>query len=105
MRWPWVSRLAYETVCAERDRLMAQNDTFVAHLTRMDRVDRGLSETARIPRAALVPMSPELRGYIDAFASPAIRKAMRDQAYRRHASGQSWETIFAAVKEEEDQDE
>ena len=105
MRWPWVSRLAYDTVRGESDRLREQNAQLLAHITRMDRVEHGLGETPRPERLALQPMPGELKAYIASFATPAIQKTMRDQAYRRHAKGQSWETIAQDVMREDSEEE
>jgi len=125
MNWPWVSRLAYElvlrecerlqvelgttvaklaydTALDERDRLREKNDELTGHLTRMDRIDRGLGENPKPPRAPIEPMPKDLLEYCNSYASRSLAKNMRDVAYRRHARGESWQDIMLDVMREEE---
>lgn len=123
-QWPWVSRKrweslvdwhqelkaasidrsAYDTVCDERDRLQAQNDKLLDHVSRMDRLEHGVGETAKQPRADLLPMPVELREHIEGWDNPSVRKNMRDTTLRRHAGGEPWGSIMDDVIPEEERD-
>lgn len=98
MNLPWVSRLAYDTACSERDRLRLQVDTLLVHVQKMDRVEHGLREVPHASRLPPVPMPQTVHDYIHGFANPSIRKVMLTQCYRRHAQGTSWETIEQDLK-------
>jgi hypothetical protein len=127
MRWPWVSRRAYDLsvrmleelrhrydvtvqsydrertrLTEELDRLADQNAQLIEHLKRMDRVEHGLGETPRQLKQP-EPMPRALVDHIRAYAGRSTQKMMRDQAYRRHARGESWESIMReALPEDED---
>ena len=98
MNTPWVSRLAYDAVCSERDSLRAQVTSLTDALTRIQRVEHGLPEVPRTPREPLEPMPKSLREYIEAFSTPSIKKAMRDNAYRKRLQGVPWQEIEEDAK-------
>lgn len=98
MIWPLVSGRALAIVTDERDRLRAQVDRLLDHLTRMDRVEHGLHELAQQPAKPREPMPEELRALIDAFGSHQNRQQLKDAAFRLHAKGQSWESITAKIE-------
>jgi iron-sulfur cluster repair protein YtfE (RIC family) len=106
MKWPWVSRLAYEILRDERDRLREQNDGLMEHLKRVDRVEHGMTELPREPKRVLEPMPQELVEFINEHASPHIRREMRNQAFKRyHSKGESWAQIMRDVMPRKDDDE
>ena len=84
MNWPWVPRLAYEGVVADRDRLLAQNKELLDHITRMDRVEHGMTEVPRQQRPPTEPIDKELLAFINSHGSPEIRNQMLEEALRRH---------------------
>jgi len=93
MKWPWVSRRAYDLVVEERDYLRQQVERLQEHHQRIDRIEHGVAE---VPRRERPPMQPIPKSFLDklnAWASPAICKANRDAAFRRHAQGVSWDVI------------
>jgi len=94
MKWPWVSREMLETVIAERDWLRAQNTELLNHVKRIDRARQGLSEVPREPKPAIIQMPQELHAYFDGFSNKALARQSRNEAYRRHAAGLSWDTIM-----------
>ena len=110
MKWPWVSRLAYDAVVSERDHLRIQLNqmaldraSVVAQLTRISRREAGLPETPKEARKPMEPMPPALVEYIRGFAGQSLQKSMRDQAFIRCAKGESWDSIMADVMSEEEE--
>jgi len=97
MRWPWVSRLAFDMACTERDRLREQNDQLTESLIRMERFKAGMAETPRPAKRATEPMPRELFEYYKGWKNPSIRKDMIDRAIRRHSRGEAWPSIKASV--------
>jgi len=104
IRWPWVSRRAYDVLVDERDRLRTQNDMLLDHVKRIDRTEHGLGELPRPQRPVVDPMPTELRKHIEGFADPRVRKTIRDQCYRRHASGVKWSVITKYVMSNDEQE-
>lgn len=94
---PWVSRLAYDAVCSERDRLRLQLDSLLDHVKRTDRLEHGVSEVPRPPRPPLEPMPHSLREKLDGWSNASIRREERNQCFRRHAQGVSWAQIEQEV--------
>ena len=110
MKFPLVSRLAYDNVASERDYLRLRVNTVeldrasvVAQLTRISRREAGLPETPKEARKPMEPMPPALAEYIRGFAGQSLQKSMRDQAYIRCAKGESWDSIMADVMREEEE--
>lgn len=93
MRWP-VSRLAYDAVCSERDRLREQNDKLVDSLTRLARVEHGLKEKPLEPRVQPEDNVPDpIRNLIRNFSSERVRVDQLERAKRAHADGSTWQEI------------
>jgi hypothetical protein len=112
LRWPWVSRLAFDTLAEDRDRLREQNDHLIdkigeamEHMKRMDRLEHGVMETPRAPRPDIGPMPPRLLEHCNSWASPAQKKIARDMAYKRRRNGESWEHIMETTIQEDEQDD
>ena len=102
IKWPWVSRLAYDTVAAERDRLRDQNDKLIDHITRIDRASQGLTETPRQPKPQQEPMPAELREYIMSFPNKGYQSMMWKAAWdRRLKHHESWDEITKDVLKED----
>lgn len=94
MRWPLVSRGTLDAVVSERDRLRTQNDALLAHLTTVDRVEHGLTETPRNPKPS-DPMPPSLRTKIGRFGSQMTITDQMARATRARSGGKSWQEIEA----------
>lgn len=94
--------MAFDAVAAERDRLAGQNATLTEQLVRVVRREAGMPEVPRAARRKLEPMSETLREYIAGFASRSLQKAMRDSAYKEHASGTPWSEIEARITQPEE---
>lgn len=101
MKLPWVSRLAYELVVEERDHLRAENQKLTDDLTRIHRREAGLPEEKPKPKKERKPMPKRIHDYIEGFWNESQRREMRRSYYRRHAKGESWESIAAEVVPEE----
>jgi hypothetical protein len=93
LRWPWVSRLAYETVADERDRLREKNDELMAHIVRMDRLEHGVGEVPRGPKKPREPMPRRLMRHLKSFDNSAMAHELIEQCVGRHRTGESWESI------------
>lgn len=101
MSWlPFVSRLAYEVVVSERDRLRTKNDQWEEHVRRVERKTAGMPELPlekREPADLLVP-SRVLR-LINRFDNEAIRRGMRnDVLIAKNRGGKAWSEIEAELK-------
>jgi hypothetical protein len=101
MKWPWVSRRAFDMVVEERDRLRVMNDQLMDHVKRINRVEHGLGELPRAKREPIETMPKQLRDYIDGFASAPLRVELRDLAFQRRIDGESWEEIIATLMQGE----
>ena len=102
MKWPWVSRRAYDVLESERDRLREQNDALFDHFKRMDRVEHKLGEAVRPPRPEPEPMPILVRNYIKGFANPQIQKTVEEQCKRRYRNGESWAKILKEIQQSEE---
>lgn len=96
MRWPWVSRLAYEAVKDERDRLRAVNDRLTEQWVGITRVKAGLREK---PKAARVPeeVPPEVREYVERWDGEPVKRALYRQISHLRSSGKPWPEILTAL--------
>ena len=97
MKQLWVSRLAYDTLESERDRLVEQNKELIESLTRVKRFEAGMTETPRAPRKALEPMPEALNADIMAGSDGGIRRMRRSTYMKRNVRGESWDSIMADV--------
>lgn len=102
MRLPFVSRLAFDLVCAERDQLRAQNAKLTDDLVRIQRVRQGMRE---IPRPQPKPQAngpikipPEVQELIDGFNSKAVRDGLERDAETMHRGGAPWTEVRAALE-------
>lgn len=98
MTWPWVSRLAYETIRDERDRLRTQNDTLVEHLTRVQRREAGMPELPRQRAEPPEPIPAEVTRLLDGF-SPEIKKQLELEARQARRNGKPWNSIQQSIEE------
>lgn len=122
MRWPFVSRRAYDLLADQIRRMRKEcaadhtptdayelaletitelkesNRTWADHARRLERKDHGMTE---VPREARLtnndPMPEALRDYITSFGDSRTIKNNRAVAYQRHSGGESWEKIIADV--------
>ena len=98
MKLPWVSRLAFDAVSAERDRLLADNAKMLDSLVRLQRIEHGVAETPRVARPPEEPIPREILDFCSGFDDPRVGKRIRDECFRAHARGnESWESIKQRV--------
>ena len=88
MKWPWVSRLAYDQAIADRDhwRELA---------TRVRRVEVGMPEA---PREKAAPPEPvqipaEILEIIAGFDSPAVQSELKRQVIQSFEQNTPWPEI------------
>lgn len=99
MRWPWVSRVAYDLVVEERDRLMHKNDNWEDHVRRTDRKDRGMTELPTKKKEPMEAIPASLEYVIGKFASESTRQLLRNQArIARVREGKTWSGIQAELE-------
>jgi hypothetical protein len=99
MMWPWVSRLAYNLLVEERDRLRAKNDSWEDHVRRIDRKDKGMTELPVEKKAPTEPIPPDLAYVIDKFSSETTRQSLRNQARIAHQrENKKWSEIQAELE-------
>lgn len=94
MKWPWVSRLAYDLLVDERDRLRAQNDDLLQTLKGIRRVGAGLKETPRKPKEQVQrePIPREIRELYLGFSSAGV-SALDFQVDELRRNGHPWPEI------------
>lgn len=105
MRWPWVSRRAYdllreqvEVYRVQMERSEERAKTAMDTLIRMKRLEAGVSETPREKRKDRPVPPPEFEAYVRKFSSPHLRSQIRSQAMKRVLAGtETWEQIMAEV--------
>jgi len=93
MKWPWISRRAFDIVVEQRDNLAEQYEKLLDHITRMDRNEHGLTETPREPKKTLDAMPRVLVTYLQGFSSAPLRKQMETEMWAKRRTGVSWEQI------------
>ena len=102
MKWFWVSRRAYDLAIEERDRLRVQVDGVIDTLTRIQRAQMGMSEVPRQRKERVVePMPPEVYEYIERTANPSLRSEQKRVVWRRHGTGESWDSILEDIQKQE----
>lgn len=102
MRWPWVSRAAYDlaraTVAAmteDRAWLRAQLETALDHNRRLERVAAKVHEVPVTPKPAREPMPKDIREtFVDCWTgSEATRANQEAGIYALRAKLGSWDEV------------
>ena len=107
MTWPWVSRLAYDTLHDsyeraltdlknERDRL----DDLIDHLKRIDRREHRMSEEPQKPKRKVIQIPPEIEEICTAWENPALQDLTRNRARQLYREHKSWETVKSLLEVE-----
>jgi len=92
MRWPWVSRRAYDEVCGQRDRLEAKQNELIDQIARMARADRGMPEL-KVERKPPDPIPDGVMSILNRFQSSSTRSHLLQQCRQQRQLGQSWSAI------------
>lgn len=99
MRWPLVSRRAFDVLLDERDRLRVVNDELTSHLVRMHRVEHGVAETPRKLKPPPEAMPRSLVEYFNGLENRSMAKHLCDQAKKNHVKGEPWSSIQGKILE------
>lgn len=98
MTWPWVSRLAFDTVAescvrlvGERDWLREQLAAAIEHNRRMERVEAGRPEVPIVHRQPREPMPTDISEAIGAWDSEETKGRLMADAYRSYERTGSWD--------------
>ncbi len=94
--FPWVSKRAYHEVCRQRDRLEAQVDRMLVHVTAMDRIDHGLKELTPERQKPKEPMPAVIREELAAWG--AQREFLAKQVERLYAETGDWEEVLVFLQ-------
>lgn len=98
MKWPWVSRRAYDEVCADRDWTREVLRQHILHAlgvkTTQVRAEAGLPETPREPKER-DKMPRTLRDKIMKFGSVIVQQDLLSRAERRREQLPSWVEVEA----------
>lgn len=103
MRWPWVSRVAYDDMRDERDRLLALVERLTDQIVRIERRAHGMSELPAEPRKPRPKLPPQLVQAISAYESPHIRRMLEDRAMAMLAQDIPASEILAALRSMEEE--
>lgn len=99
MKWPWVSRLAYDAVVNERDWLRIQLQVEQNHNTRIERKLMGLPEISPVTRKAIPPMPETLAEKIRQWGDENIQIDLTNRANNMARAGKPWSQIEAKLDE------
>ena len=104
IRWPWVSRRAYDLAIERAERAEARVKELTDQIVRMARRARGMSEIT--PAGKERPASPvpsEIERHIQAYEDPLIRSEIRRAIIRRLEAGEAPGEILKALRTEVEQ--
>ena len=105
MRWPWVSRAAFDLLLDERNRLRKQNDDMLDSVTRVRRKEAGMPESSVRQREVVEDLPPEVVRYIMGFESEIMQHGVEDDVRRARKNGTSWAEIIEILKSDMDEAE
>ena len=105
MRWPWVSRAAFDLLLDERNRLRKQNDDMLDSVTRVRRKEAGMPESHVRNRELEEDLPPEVFRYIRGFESEVMQANVEEDVRRARKAGTTWEGIIEILQSDLDDDE
>ena len=95
IRWPWVSRLAFDIVVETNTYLREQNERLTDTALRVRRKEAGMPESHVRDRPPVHDdMPPEVLRYVQGFESDAMRNALEDDVLRARQQGTPWAEII-----------
>ena len=100
MKWPWVSRLAFDLVKEERDRRITENDQLRNALVAIQRKQSGMTELPK-ERNAMKPVEipAEVSALIERYDSEVHRAALKDQVVSLYRGGAPWPEIKTLLEQ------
>lgn len=100
VKWPWVSRRAYDLAVERYERAEAQAKDLMDHLTRVSRREMGMPEQPRAlpPREVEIPTAIEM--LIRDYDSENVRVDLRRQVIAAHRAGTPWDQIKGGLEAE-----
>lgn len=95
MKWPWVSRRAYDDVVDERNQLRARVADLTSQIVGMSRRDRGMSEIQPKARAKPEPeeIPADIEEIIQRWGAPATQMTFRARARQLHRQMKGWKGV------------
>lgn len=99
MRWPWISRLAYDTLVDERDWLRAQNDELKDQIIRIARREHKMPEVGPKPdqRKGEEPIPGFVEDVIQQWDNPHHQEMARSRARQLKRELKTWEAVRDAL--------
>ena len=94
MKWPLVSRRAYDLLLAECDRSRSMVDDLLEHVTRMDRTEHGLLELPYTKPDPPEPLPEALQDYVDGWQDCTVRRQVVRSILLARQDGKSWDAII-----------
>jgi hypothetical protein len=100
MKWPWVSRLAFDLALQQLLRTEKQVDALQDALLRVSRKQAGMGEQPRRGQEAPAQedLPPEVVALIRGFDSEAIQAAVEDDVRRARKAGTPWTEIVRLLE-------
>lgn len=89
MRWPWVSRAAFEIVVEERNRLREREEALQEALIRLARKGSGMPEEPRAQRKE-DPMPEDVRELVEMWDSQMTRDRLMEDAWKMYRRVGDW---------------
>lgn len=100
MTWPWVSRLAYDTLVEQLARERDEKRQLLDHVTRVSRREAGMPETPRAPRARITEVPDSVEDLIKGFQSEQIQEGLRQQVLMLLNSGLGEDAVLARLRQQ-----
>lgn len=97
MRWPWVSRRAYDVVLDELKRLRDRNDRLTDVLERIARREQGMPEVPRDKRDPPEKIPHAVKEVIRLWGNPATQRMLEKRVREMRKDGKSWKEIERSV--------
>lgn len=105
MKWPWVSRLAYDMAMESAAAWREAHDRVVDAIIAVRRKEVGLPrEVKRAEEPDREDFPPEVYAYLRSFSSPSMRMAAEEDIRASRRQGTPWPEIVRVLMEVEKDD-
>ena len=81
---------------------VARADRYMEALIRLKRLEAGVSEIPRTERVKMDRPPKEFEEYVSGFANEHMRRLLREKGIDRVKAGETWESVMADIRSEED---